>query len=192
MKKGGRPSQVRIIGGRWRGSRIDVLDHEGLRPTPDRVRETLFNWLAPELRGARVLDCCAGSGVLGLEAASRGAGRVTLVEQERRAAATIETAVKRLDGPSIEVVHADVANYLQSTDERFDIVFIDPPYALSELRESILTLLIDRELLNDGAMLYLEWSTDEHEPAARPGLEWYRRKSAGQVAYAIAQWRDTR
>ncbi len=167
-------------------------DQAGLRPTPDRVRETLFNWLAPLLRGARVLDCCAGSGVLGLEAASRGSGPVTLVEKERRASQSIQAVVQRLGGESVETVQADILDYLTTREQGYDLVFIDPPYAQGTLRESILSTLVQRKLLNINAMVYLEWPGTEHTPGLPAGLEWYRSKSAGQVAYAIAQWRDTR
>jgi len=169
-----------------------VPDQTGLRPTPDRVRETLFNWLAPLIRGACVLDCCAGSGVLGLEAASRGSGQVTLVEKERRASQSIQAVVQRLGSESVNIIHADILDYLQTCEQGYDLVFIDPPYALGGLRQSILSILVQRKLLQANALVYLEWPGTEETPRIPAGLEWYRSKSAGQVAYAIAQWRDTR
>ena len=126
----GAPGRVRIIGGRWRGSKLDVAQRPGLRPTADRVRETLFNWLQPQLPGARCLDLFAGSGALGFEAASRGAGRVVLVERDGGLAVSLRDSAKRLGGDQIEVLQTDALAWLAAPPrECFDIVFIDPPFA---------------------------------------------------------------
>ena len=131
-----RPGQVRIIGGRWRGSKLPVPAIDGLRPTSDRVRETVFNWLQGEVAGARVLDLFAGTGALGLEAASRGAARVDLVEAETRAAAGLRDTVARLarggDAPAVEVHAETAARYLAraaAEGRSWDLVFVDPPFA---------------------------------------------------------------
>jgi 16S rRNA (guanine966-N2)-methyltransferase len=180
---------VRIIGGAWRGSKVAVADVPGLRPTPDRVRETLFNWLAPRLRNAKVLDCCAGSGVLGLEAASRGAAQLVLIEQHRPAAELIQDSAKRLGANRVEIRQGDVLQVLATVDGCFDLVFIDPPYALPTLRDSILDKLIEYELLQEGAWLYLEWPLAEGFKLKHPDLTWIKQKTAGALGYAIAQWR---
>lgn len=125
------PGHVRIIGGRWRGTRLPVADAPGLRPTPDRVRETLFNWLQPRLQGARVLDLFAGSGALGLEALSRGAREAWLVEHDPAQVESLRETVARLGaGDDAHVVRADALAWLRAPLQgRFDIVFVDPPFA---------------------------------------------------------------
>lgn len=122
---------IRIIGGRWRGTRLPVADAQGLRPSSDRVRETLFNWLAPVLPGARVLDLFAGSGALGLEALSRGAREAVLVERDRALAETLRQAVVKLHAETeAQVVSADALAFLRAPlFGRFDIAFVDPPFA---------------------------------------------------------------
>ena len=184
-------SEIRIIGGRWRGRKLPVTDVSGLRPTPDRIRETLFNWIAADCRGARVLDCFAGSGALGFEAASRGARRVVLLERERRAHDNLLVQAARLGDDAIEVVAGDALDSVARLGGRFDLVFIDPPYDQAPLRARIFTRLEHAGLLADGARVYFEWPHgDAFElPSARLG--WLRRKRAGQVNYAIAEWRAT-
>jgi 16S rRNA (guanine966-N2)-methyltransferase len=191
----GRGHQVRIIGGDWRGRRLQVVDAEGLRPTPDRVRETLFNWLAPELPGARVLDAFAGAGALGFEAASRGAGRVTLVERDRRVAARLQQQAGRLDTDGrIEVVTADVLRHLQALPpQRFDLVFVDPPYDRPRLREALLETLLEGDHLGPDARVFVEWPGRGPLPLQaafeRGDLIWIKRKQAGEVAFGLARRR---
>lgn len=168
-----------------------MLDHAGLRPTPDRIRETLFNWLALHVAGSRVLDCFAGAGGLGLEAASREAGKVNLVELDSEAARHLQQQLQRLKAERVSVIHDNILHYLAQCDEPYDLVFIDPPYAQSELRMAVLDILIKRGLLRDEAMIYLEWPVLEAAPVLPDGLHWIKQKSAGQVSYAIAQWRVT-
>ncbi|HEX5757369.1 MAG TPA: 16S rRNA (guanine(966)-N(2))-methyltransferase RsmD [Arenimonas sp.] len=126
-----RPSgEVRIIGGRLRGSKLPVADSPGLRPTSDRVRETLFNWLQPVLPGARVLDLFAGTGALGFEAASRGAAEVLLLERDARLAASLRASAERLKVERVAVQCVDALDWLGLPDgRRFDLVFLDPPFA---------------------------------------------------------------
>lgn len=147
--------QVRLIGGRWRGSKLAVLDAPGLRPTSDRVRETLFNWLAPILPGARVLDLFAGSGALGLEALSRGAASAVLVERDPSLAASLLAATRRLPGgEAARVVQADALAWLHSQPRSaFDIAFVDPPFSAG-LHATVLHSLMP--LLDDQAWLYVE------------------------------------
>lgn len=157
------PGRVRIIGGRWRGTRLEVPAVDGLRPTSDRVRETLFNWLMPVLPGARVLDLFAGSGALGLEAVSRGAAQATLVERDRDLARALRGLALRLQGgEALTVVEADARQWLAGVPEAaFDIAFVDPPFA-EGLWEAVLPVLSSRLAVQ--AWLYVE------APAGAPPL----------------------
>ena len=163
----GRPGNIRIIGGRWRGTRLAVADAPGLRPTSDRVRETLFNWLMPMLPGARVLDLFAGSGALGLEAVSRGASGALLVERDPALAQSLRQACERLQAEAVQVIQADALQWLRvPVHGRFDLVFLDPPFDAGLWREALALL---PPWLADDAWLYLE------SPAAAgvtPGTDW--------------------
>ena len=164
----GRSGNVRIIGGRWRGTRLAVADAPGLRPTSDRVRETLFNWLEPMLPGARVLDLFAGSGALGLEALSRGAGEAFLVERDPALMQSLRQACERLQAEAVQVILADALQWLRlPVHGRFDLVFLDPPFDSGLWREALALL---PPWLADDAWLYLE------SPAAAdvtPGAGWF-------------------
>lgn len=127
--RGGKPHTIRIIGGEWKRTPLPVLDLDGLRPTPDRVRETLFNWLGQDLSGQRCLDMFAGSGALGFEAASRGASRVVMVERSGKAAAQIRANQAKLGARNIEVAEADALRLVASLAHgSFDVIFLDPPF----------------------------------------------------------------
>jgi 16S rRNA (guanine966-N2)-methyltransferase len=149
------PGSIRIIGGRWRGTRLPVADMDGLRPTSDRVRETLFNWLAPVLPGARVLDLFAGSGALGLEALSRGASEALLVERDPGLAESLRRTVARLQaGAEAQVAAADASAFLRAPlHGRFDLVFVDPPFAANLWPAAFAAL---PPWLADEAWLYVE------------------------------------
>lgn len=181
--RAGTPGAVRIIGGRWRGTRLPVADAEGLRPTPDRVRETLFNWLQPVLPGARVLDVFAGSGALGLEAVSRGAREALLVERDPRLAEALRQAVERLDaGDEVVVVRADALAWLQAPlHGRFDVVFLDPPFSTGSWSQALALLA---PWLTEGAWLYVE---SPAERPADPGPDWRRHRagSTREAHYAV-------
>ena len=183
-------SQVRIIGGQWRGTKIAVTDAEGLRPTPDRIRETLFNWLGSDCRGAIVLDCFAGTGVLGFEALSRGAQQLVAVEQQPQAVARLRDLGSRLQA-RVQIIEADVSRIIDHLDTAFDLVFIDPPYAQPALRQQIFAQLEAASCLRDGARIYFEWPHKEAFELPSQRLVWVRQKRAGQVNYAIAEWRLT-
>ena len=185
-------SGIRIIGGRWRGRKLTVIDAEGLRPTPDRIRETLFNWLAADCRGATVLDCFAGSGALGFEALSRGARRLVALERSAAAVAELHELVARLDTDAVEIHDGDALNAIAGLGERFDLVFIDPPYAQAGLRGRAFTALETGGLLQPGARIYFEWPRGEDFELPSSGLEWLKRKQAGEVNYAVAEWRPSR
>ena len=174
---------VRIIGGRWRGTRLPVPARPGLRPTSDRVRETLFNWLMPVLPGAKVLDLFAGSGALGLEAASRGAASVQLVEADPQLAQALQSAAARLEAAAQLRVHrGDALAWLREAgDGGFDIAFVDPPFAAG-LWEPVLAAL--PRLLAAEAWLYLE-SPAGHAPAVPPEWRLHREGATRDVRYAL-------
>ena len=178
-----RPGSVRIIAGQWRGTRLPVPDRPGLRPTSDRVRETLFNWLQPVLPGARVLDLFAGSGALGLEAASRGAASVQLLEADPQLAQALADAVSRLDATEqVQVHRGDALAWLRTTNESgFDIAFVDPPFD-ADLWPAVLELLPAR--LAAGAWLYLE-SPAGHAPALSAEWALHRESGTREVRYAL-------
>jgi len=177
--------QLRIVGGRHRGRRLPVLDQPGLRPTADRVRETLFNWVAPTIAEARCLDLFAGSGALGLEACSRGAGEVVLIERAAAAARQLEVNVRTLGERSVEVVRADALDWLATTPPRpFDLIFLDPPFA-ADLLAPALTRLIEDGWVAPGGRLYVERGRQEGLPEAPPGWVLLRDKCAGQVRYGL-------
>lgn len=177
---------MRIIGGLWRGRRLRVPDIAGLRPTPDRVRETLFNWLAPAIRGARCLDLFAGSGALGFEALSRGAARVTLVERDRAALQTLRDATAILrTGDRAGIVSGTAEAYLATVVESFDVIFLDPPFD-SHALPALVAKIADRGLLSPGGFVYLEARAGEPLPVLPP--EWcvHRSGRAGDVGYHLA------
>lgn len=177
------PGHVRIIGGRWRGTRLPVPDLQGLRPSTDRVRETLFNWLQPVLPGARVLDLFAGSGALGLEALSRGAREAMLVERDPALADGLRATIERLHAADqAHVVRADAVALLRAPlHGRFDVVFVDPPFA-DNLWDKVLAAL--GPWLADDAWLYVETSP---EAAIAPGDGWqpHREGRTRQLRYLL-------
>lgn len=182
-----RAGKVRIIGGSLRNSRLPVLERAGLRPTPDRVRETLFNWLAPELEGARCLDLYAGSGALGIEALSRGAAWVELVEADRDLAEIMREQLVRLhvaDQAQVRALSCD-AFLREVPAQPFDIVFLDPPYA-AQAWPTALTALTTNAWLRPGAMVYIEWPHPER-PGLPEALTWWRDSRAGAVGYGLAR-----
>jgi len=177
------PGKIRIIGGRWRGTRLDVPDAPGLRPTSDRVRETLFNWLQPVLPGARVLDLFAGSGALGLEALSRGAASAVLIERDAKLAAALRATTARLEGgEAASVVQADALAWLHAQPEGyFDLAFVDPPFD-ANFWGGVLPVLTAK-LAADG-WLYVE---SPHAAEAAPPPEWalHREGRTREVRYAL-------
>jgi 16S rRNA (guanine966-N2)-methyltransferase len=179
------PGSVRIIAGEWRGRRLDVVAGADIRPTPDRVRETLFNWLAPVLPGMHCLDLYAGTGVLGLEALSRGAAGSCFVERDVEAASALEVALARFGGQG-RVIRADVRRWLAGPVPRsFDLVFLDPPYAEDELGD--LCTLLARGWLAPHAWIYLETSRKTPLPTLPVGWQLYREREAGEVRFALAR-----
>lgn len=180
------PRKLRIIGGRWRGRRLDVPDSEGLRPTPDRVRETLFNWLQPYIAGADCLDLFAGTGALCLEALSRGAARVVMVEKIPHVADRLRQQVERLEAGGAEVVLADAVDFLGRTPRAFDIVFIDPPFK-SRLIPECAARVEAHGWLKPGGLAYIEAPSRNSHLALPATWELIRSKKAGQVGYHLAR-----
>ena len=180
MKKK-RPGTVRIIGGKWRGTRLPVPDLPGLRPSGDRSRETLFNWLQADIHGATCVDLFAGSGVLGLEAASRGAAEVTLIEKSRLAASVLRESLQKLDAHQVRIVQADAIEWLAACEPRsLDIVFIDPPFS-SGLHNRAIESLTAGDCVRKGGLVYLETPREMPAPAPPTGWEIAREKLLGEV-----------
>lgn len=171
---------VRIAGGTLRGRMLRVLDAQGLRPTPDRVRESVFNWLGGSCAGARVLDLFAGSGAMGLEAYSRGASSLTLVESNPECAQLLKDETSGMDG--VEVVEGDALSYLERAQGTFNLVFLDPPYR-SGLLAKALKILSSRCLISESTLLYVEMSASDS--ISVPGYECLREQASGQVKYAL-------
>lgn len=175
--------RLRIIGGQWRSRIVEFEAGPGVRPTPDRVRQTLFDWLAPRIEGAVCLDLFAGSGALGLEALSRGAAKVIFVESGAVQAAAIRAALLRLGASAgADVIAGDALAWLAGADARYDVVFVDPPYA-SDLRARALPLLMPG--LKPQARVFLEWPGDAR-PLLPTGLQWLKERRAGQVSFGLA------
>ena len=182
-KGAAKQSRLRIIGGQWRGRKLTFRPEEGLRPTPDRVRETLFNWLAPHIRGARCLDLFAGSGALGLEALSRGARCCDFVDTSAAALAQIGLHLKTLEAERAgSCIPGPARQFLQNASAVYDIVFIDPPFGKAMVDPSC-ALLAEHRLLSAGALIYIETGATEAEP--RPPAVWqlHREKVAGDVSH---------
>lgn len=182
-----RDNRVRIIGGRWRGRKLHFPDGEGLRPTGDRIRETLFNWLMPVLPAARCLDLFAGSGALGFEALSRGAGVCVLLERNAQAVRCLQEAKQLLSAEGATVIAADSLQWLSSATGVFDIVFIDPPFAEASLSPTtIVDTMEQRGLLAADPWIYVEHPASQvQNPPA--GFIQHRNQRAGQVSYSV--WR---
>lgn len=180
---------LRIIGGKWRGRKLTFPELEGLRPTGDRIRETLFNWLAPDIVGARCLDLFAGSGALGLEALSRGAATVTLVENQRQAASALRQHIQTLAADNARVIAGSCLTHPWPPGEQFDVVFIDPPFA-ADLWQPVLERLTQQQLLAPGAAVYVE---SPPEGAYEAPAEWHlhREKTAGKVCYRLYYYQPT-
>ena len=178
-------NQVRIIGGQWRGRKLNFTPADGLRPTGDRIRETLFNWLAPYIHGARCADLFAGSGALGLEALSRGAGHCDFVDLSRNAIAQVERHVDTLQANDRAMCHVCSAEqFLHQTTHAYDIVFIDPPFSL-HLAEPACAALAHSHLLNTNALVYVETDATRAQPLLPRGWTLHREKTSGDVRYAV-------
>ncbi|MBE0468824.1 MAG: 16S rRNA (guanine(966)-N(2))-methyltransferase RsmD [Methyloprofundus sp.] len=182
-------NKVKIIGGQWRGRNLSFSDVEGLRPTPIRVRETLFNWLQYDLLGSRCLDLYAGSGALGVEAASRGAKQVVQVDNNAQICRQLKANADMLAAPQIKIVQQDVHHYLAGDAEPFSLVFLDPPFAKG-LALQTLNWLEDKLWLAPHAKIYVE--VEKQLPLAGVPENWtlLKHKVAGVVAYNLFERDD--
>jgi 16S rRNA (guanine966-N2)-methyltransferase len=180
-------NSVRIIGGAWRGRRINFPDIPELRPTPDRIRETLFNWLQHSLADMRCLDLFAGSGALGLEALSRGAAEVVFVEQVPAASRNLQQQLVRLGGElKGRVMEMGAARFLRTPSKPFDVIFLDPPFGKDALAEYV-PLLDAGNWLKPGGLIYLENERSAGNPLLPGNWELLKSKSAGEVGYHLAR-----
>ena len=162
---------MRIIAGQWRGRNIEFPNLKSLRPTPDRVRETLFNWLSPSIAGARCLDLFAGSGALGFEALSRGAAHAVLVDNNARVCKQLKEQARILNAGNIRIVHQEATEFIADNRDSFDIVFIDPPFN-SKLASTLADLFLEHPILNSEALLYVEIPISERPKTPETWRGW--------------------
>ena len=182
-----RPGRLRIVAGKWRSRVLEIADVEGLRPTSERIRETLFNWLNPDIIGKRCLDLYAGTGALGLEALSRGAREVVFVERSRKAADSLRRNVATLEADGADVRNTDARDYLDAPDAGcFDVIFLDPPFADDAVAE-LCRLIDNKGLLASGGAVYLEQDRGQAEPRLPEGWTVHKQKTAGNVRYALVR-----
>lgn len=182
MQKG----QIRIIGGEWRGRKIKVPDIQDLRPTPDRVRETLFNWLSNKIAGAYCLDAFAGSGALGFEALSRGAKHVVMVDASSEVVSLLKEELAVFKSDNADIYRANLPQQLKAPSHPFDIVFLDPPFS-QDLLLPCCFYLEEHGFLTDGAYIYIESGGTLDENNLPEHWKIIKSKKAGQVAYHLVQ-----
>lgn len=176
--------KLRLIAGKWRGRKLAIADVEGLRPTPDRVRETVFNWLQATVGGARCLDLFAGSGALGFEAASRGAKSVVLVESNTYASKILRENMTAMSAVQCLVENKTAQQFIAQTTKQYDLVFIDPPYQ-AELWTEIAQQLVENKVLADNAFIYLECPSKGELPTVPESWTVLKDKIAGDVRYCL-------
>ncbi|RMH46391.1 MAG: 16S rRNA (guanine(966)-N(2))-methyltransferase RsmD [Gammaproteobacteria bacterium] len=183
-----RHGQIRIIAGKWRGRRLPVPNEPGLRPTTDRVRETLFNWLSDDIADRACLDLFAGSGALGFEAASRGAATVTMIERARRVVGHLRKWVDILGADNIRIVHADALQWLaKMSDTNFDLVFIDPPFQ-ANLHAKALNKLMLSGMLKPGALVYVETEQRAEAPFWDNRFSLVKEKAMGGITARLLRF----
>jgi 16S rRNA (guanine966-N2)-methyltransferase len=181
------PGRLRIVAGNWRSRVLQIADVPGLRPTSERVRETLFNWLAPRIQGARCLDLFAGTGALGFEALSRGAEAVTFVEKSRRAARVLRENASKLGATGATILEGDAMSFLRdAAPQAYDLVFLDPPFA-DQLLDKACERVAETGTLVPGGLVYLELARDQQLPTLPDGWETLKDKTAGQVRYLLVR-----
>lgn len=178
--------QIRLIGGQWRGRKLPVLNSEGLRPTTDRIKETLFNWLMFDIPHCRCLDLFAGSGSLGFEALSRGAREVIMVEKDTRVAQQLQQNLASLPAAQGQIINTDALGFLQTPATTFDLVFLDPPFH-HELLPNVCQLLEKNRWLSDDAKIYIEREQTSKSLLLPQNWRLLKDKQAGQVNYQLYQ-----
>ncbi len=177
--------RLRVIAGQWRSRLIDFDASDGVRATPDRVRQTAFDWLAPVIDGARCLDLFAGSGAMGIEALSRGAAHCSFVDTGARQSSRIKQALATLKAQHAEVASMDAVSFLQQTTQRYHVVFLDPPFESDLLNRALVEL---HKVLQPHNRVFIEWP-EGAQPELPSGFEWLKQKQAGQVGYGVAVYR---
>lgn len=175
--------KVRIIAGKWRGRKLDVIDSPGLRPTPDRVRETLFNWIQQEIVGARCLDLFAGTGALAFEALSRDASEVVMVESDAKIVESLKQHAALLKSENQSIQFADGVSWLKRESKGFDIIFLDPPFNQGYV-EKCCAIIKEESLLNANGLVYIE---SEKNLTLPDGWHVKKQKSAGQVQFMLVE-----
>lgn len=170
-------AQVRIIGGQWRGRKLPLIEHKQLKPTPDRVKETLFNWLQSHIVGSVCLDLFAGSGALGFESLSRGAKEVVFIEQNKQLVHAIKQQAKRLQAATGDIYQLEAVNWLQHNSREFDIIFLDPPFG-EPLLATCLQLICQKQLLKPNGLIYVETDTVKNIPE---GYSKWKQTKVGRV-----------
>jgi 16S rRNA (guanine966-N2)-methyltransferase len=177
--------KIRVIGGKFKGRKVSVPKVDGVRPTTDRVRETLFNWLQPYIFNAHCLDAFAGTGILGIEAISRGAQRVTFVEQNKKVIQALKSSVELLGADNADLLSGDFFSAMSGLSKPFDLVFLDPPFETTLLSES-LHYLQKKNLLNENAIIYCEQSRHS-DFTLTDDFQQLKTKHYGEVAYSLWQ-----
>ncbi len=181
---------IRIIAGKHRGRKLPVLMAEGLRPTTDRVKETVFNWLMPYIHDAKCLDCFAGSGSLGFEASSRGAQQVTLLELNKNAVKQLTANKKLLKAENIAIKHTNTLEFLQQKTEQgtesFDLIFLDPPFRKGLVQQC--ALLLNEGWLAADALIYVEMEVNDNSQKLPSNWSLLKEKVAGQVSYQLFKY----
>ncbi|MGI9203925.1 MAG: 16S rRNA (guanine(966)-N(2))-methyltransferase RsmD [Woeseiaceae bacterium] len=182
---GKQPGRLRIVAGKWRSRLLPIANVDGLRPTSERIRETLFNWLAPTIADSKCLDLFAGSGALGIEALSRDAQSVLFVESSNVAVAALRESLEMLDAEHASILNTDAAEFLNgAAAERYDLVFLDPPFA-ADLAQDLCRLLAGGGWLKPGASVYLEQDRDQARPDLPDGWRILKEKTTGNVRYSL-------
>jgi len=177
---------IRIIAGKHRGRKLPVLMSDGLRPTTDRVKETVFNWLMPYINQSNCLDCFAGAGSLGFEALSRGANKITFIELDKAAAAQLSKNIALLQADNAKIHHTNALSLLASeSSEKFDLVFIDPPFRKGFVQESI--NLLENKWLAGNALIYIEMESENNQLSVPINWSLLKEKVSGQVSYRLYQ-----
>lgn len=180
-----KPGRLRIVAGKWRSRLLPIPDVEGLRPTSERIRETLFNWLGPRIHGTRCLDLYAGTGALGLEALSRDAAEVVFVESSEKAVRALRHSVDSLQATGADIVQGDAIAYLErAKPQSFDIIFLDPPFADNSIGD-LCRLIAERRLLQPAGCVYIEQDRGSQLPDLPEGWQVRKSKTAGNVRYSL-------
>jgi 16S rRNA (guanine966-N2)-methyltransferase len=180
------PQSVRIIGGAWRGRRLTIADSKAVRPTPNRVRETLFNWLQCEIEGADCLDLFCGSGVLGIEAVSRGARQAVLVDSDKTVVSTIETQIQKLKTDAIQLICENAFHFLYREHRSFDIVFLDPPFHEAS-PDTFLLPVLTSGLIRPAGVIYLEYATRHGHIEVPSEWCWRRHQTISEVSFGLIE-----